>query len=527
MSGKQVIHEILVFFLIMILPAVTLSKSDDQKAYEALSYYLELIHSGNFESAEDFWETSAIERAHRLGIEYENVPIKTDCSSPVVYDREHLRYHLFHGIKSRSVVDSGLVKLNFSANIDVGKVYHSYLAQKLGDDFWLIFPQDYYARDWQRFETRYFRFYINPKRLEHYNHIAAEALDDFVEKIAGKIGIPSNRLSLLAEKKIDYYLCLDKIEVRKFTSRHEAGVYETGADAIISMIFPDFHLISQLLVNFRLEKLPLFTVPVLREGLSIYLGGRWQRSPEVIIDFGEYILDYELTEVDSIFVEDDSASDATGDITYPIDACFVDFLLTKLGGYDFFELYRNLSGDYRTVNGISADDIKSTVADALGTDWSGFRMSFKEYFAVRENHGGLIFPGDIAADKVLIEEQGLVVSVSDKWLSVDYAEPGNDNIDINVVFDKNVELTGKISSLFDEQYHNQRDYEGHRFGIKMDRNEIGLYDYATNQLKAKYVVNFDPSPDYYNEEKSEIRAYFDINLLDGNLPDKNDFKILR
>jgi hypothetical protein len=516
-----------VFSLMVMLPVAALSQSDDQKAYEMVAYYFDLIVSGNYESAVDFWEISAIERAHRLGIEYDDAPVKPDCSSPVVYDRERLRYDLYHGIKSKSVIDSGLIQLKFSADIDGGKIYHSYLAKKLGDDFWLVYSQDYYTRDWPVFETRYFRFHINPNRIDYYNDIAAASMDKFVEKMAGKIGITSERLSLLAEQKVDYYLCLDKIEVRKFTDRHEAGVYETGADAIFSIVFPDYHLTSLLLTNFKMQKLPQFAIPALRAGLGIYLGGRWQRSPEVIIDFGEYILDYNLTEVDSILVEDNPASDATGDITYPIDACLVDFLMTELGTDKFFELYRTLSGSYETVITMSIDSIKTAMAGFLNTDWTGFKKKFNIYFAGRETHGGLIFPGEVAADKVLIEQDGLLLAASDKWLTVDYTDSGNDNIDVNILFDKSPELAGKVSSLFEEQYHKQREYEGYRFGIKLDQNEIGLYDYATNQLRAKYVVNFDPDPAYFDEGKGQIKAYFDISLLNGAVPDNSDYMILK
>jgi len=58
-------------------------------------------------------------------------------------------------------------------------------------------------------------------------------------------------------------------------------------------------------------------------------------------------------------------------------------------------------------------------------------------------------------------------------------------------------------------------------------NEIGLYDYAINRLKAKYVYNFAPDPAYFDSTERKISAHFDIRLLDGILPGESDYEILR
>ena len=122
---------------------------------------------------------------------------------------------------------------------------------------------------------------------------------------------------------------------------------------------------------------------------------------------------------------------------------------------------------------------------------------------------------------------GFVISSSDKWLQIIYTNKDAQNSEANLVFAKPTSLYDKNSELFKEQYKEKREYKGYRFGIRVDRNEIGLYDYALNQLKAKYVYNFAPDPAYYDSANGVISAYFDINLLDGILPGDSDYEILK
>jgi len=69
-------------------------------------------------------------------------------------------------------------------------------------------------------------------------------------------------------------------------------------------------------------------------------------------------------------------------------------------------------------------------------------------------------------------------------------------------------------------------FEGYRYGIVGDVNEIGLYDYGINQLIAKYVFNFNPDPTYYDSTTKTISAYFNLDLLDDVKKDFGDSKII-
>ncbi len=517
----------LALFLGSILPFNANGKPDEQVAAESLIDYFDLIRSGNYESALSMWEPSTIKRATRLGIEYNNIPVKPDCNSPVLNNLDLIRERLNNGITSKAILDTGIIRLHFSAETKSGPIKYLYYAKKLGNYFWFIYPQDYYAANWPIYDSKYFRFYLNPKRDNSYNKIAAASLDSFVEKIAKIISISPDRLNVLEKEKIDYYLCYNDQEVSRITGIQTDGTYDRASDAIISSIFPEFHLIAQLLVNTKLQKLPLFTLPVMQEGLAISLGGRWHRSPEVILDFGEYILDYKLTEIDSVLTAIESANNEMSDITFPIEACLIDHIYKSLGNDKFFQLYRSLSGDIGFVNNLTADEVKNIIANSFEQSWAEFKKQFEDIIARDNYHGGQILPGQIETNRELLNDGGLVVSSSDDWLQINYTDQNGQNREANLMFFKPASLEGKISALFNEQYKKEQEYKGYRFGIRIDMNEIGLYDYATNQLKAKYVYNFAPDPAYFDSTSGKISAYFDIKLLDGILPGDSDYEIIK
>jgi hypothetical protein len=88
MAGKIIIRLLFVILLILGSSNLTLAqeKPDEITATELISYYFDLFLSGNYESAAQLWEPTALERATRLGIEYDGIPVKPDCNSPVQYD---------------------------------------------------------------------------------------------------------------------------------------------------------------------------------------------------------------------------------------------------------------------------------------------------------------------------------------------------------------------------------------------------------------------------------------------------------
>jgi hypothetical protein len=520
---------IIILTLLILAPGsyIAGSDSDMSLSQETVRYYFDLIASGNCESAIGLWEPGSRGRAARLEVEYDDVCVKADCNSPVIYDLNNMKKFLWGGIVSNAEIDSGVIRWTFRVEEGDREISHLYYTVKKDDYFWLITPQDYYARDWPVEQSKYFRFYINPEREKDFNEIAASSLDNFVESVAESIAIPEDRLRLLSEMKIDYYLCRNSREVALFSGKKEDGIYDPSCDAVITTMIPHFHEVARLLINFRLQKLPLVSLPFIRQGLAAHLGGRWQRSAQVVADFGKYILKYGILEIDSVLAPEGHEDIIENDLVDPVSACVVEYLLSALGYDRFFELYINLSGDYEFLRNISVEEVKAKLCTPFGIGWEDLKANFAAYVESGGVSAGMIYPGEIRTDRVLIEESGLTISASKEWIQIEYQHGDTVRPDIGILFSKSASLEGKRSALFREQYRGEMAYPGYRFGVRVDKNEIGLYDYAINQIKAKYIDAFRTGTGYYDSTQNKISAYFSLDLLEGTLPDVNDHVIVR
>ena len=123
---------------------------------------------------------------------------------------------------------------------------------------------------------------------------------------------------------------------------------------------------------------------------------------------------------------------------------------------------------------------------------------------------------------------GITVAVTGKWFQVESIGDTARKIDFNLIFGRDSTMQDKVSGIFEEQYPKGAvKYDGYRFGIRMDKNEAGLYDYFANQLTAKYVYDFAPNSNYFDSTANKFAIHFELGLLDGLIPSEEDFRVLK
>jgi hypothetical protein len=481
-----------------------------------LHYYLDLIRSGNIESAIGLWWPSCTERAERLGIEYDDITIKADCHSPAVSLIDKTRDLFDTGPQSPITLGQGAVRWRFIVEPEgIGRLQKNYYVMKIDGYYWLITPYDYYAGEWRRLETQYFRFFVHPREERQLNDMALEALDSFVEKTAAKLQIDESEMNLLREKKIEYYLCPDEIEVRKLTGKEDAAVYDKSIDAVVAVSLSQYDAVAGLLINFKLKRLPFETLSLLRNGLATLLGGRSGRAPAVILSFGEYIHRYELIETDSLLIFD-ASYDSTGmaDVACPLAAGMAEYLYDYLGTEKFFELYRQLSGDFESIRSLSPDAVKDRIVGRVGKDWDEIATAFDQHLGGYSRGKGLIYPGDIPVTAVLMEKDGVRISFSDEWVQIE-CRMANPDSGVTRIFFDSAEFPETFESRLNIELGASRGRENdYRYCLRLDRNEIGLYDFATNAILGKYIDNFENNSGYFDSGRGTVVAHFGIDLID-------------
>ena len=521
------------FIAICLLIAASLAQSAysaklPPSAVGTLTDYFDLLESGNIESAGYLWTEEDQERAHRFGIEYEGIPIKADCASPVMQNLSVMRNYLKPPVKHWFQVDGdNFVRLEYSTIVNSTQVEYNYYTRKIGDYYWLTFPQDYIAREWPIIETKYFRVHYAPI-LEHYlNPALLDATDHFVEVMADSLDIDKDVLKSIADKKIEYFYCDTDSTVKEITGHLTKGMLDLGSNDIISANFPHFHELTHLLVNIKLQHLPLYTLPVLREGIAVRYGGRWGKQATALLDLGVYLYQEQMIQLDSILTYNDFMQGSGADLSYPVAGLFVTYLMDRLGDNKFFELYRVASGNYEQVSRLSVDDIHDMLVSSTGNkDWLDLTLDFNDYLKKHMAERASAEPGAPDKGKVVIENGDYRVVQDKDWIAFEFTDKRPDPAKGNLVFGHiNLPDSGR-SMLFDEQYRGELPYEGYRFGVRFDQYEAGLYDYVTNQLVAKYIWGITPSPDYFNQDKNTVMIRFRKNLMDGKLSDVEQCKLL-
>lgn len=495
---------------------------------DILGEYFDLLISGNVESAMYLWNEPSLERASRFGIVYTDIPLKNDCNSPVIRDLKLFRNHL-QPVAKRIIAldDQNYQRLLYSSIVEGELVEHNYYMYFDGNYWWLCYPQDYYCRDWPVRESRYLRLHVDPSAERYLNPVSIEAADSFIERIADSLKLSKDQMKMLRDEKIDYFYCGSDSTIEQITGHLVKGVFDLPSNDLISSFFPHYHELIHFLVTLKLQRLPLYAQPLLREGIAVTWGGRWGKTPTSLLDLGGFLYREKIVDLDSMLTMSLFELHSGADIGYPVAGLFCAFLLDRMGRERFFEVYLKLSGDFETVYAQTVPEVKQIFVEAAKTkDWAGFLERFDKFIEKVLDSRLMIRPGTLAKGKVLIEGDNYIVRANKHWLGFEFSfEPGQKTTG-NLMFGFDKRLAAVSSILFGEQYGVATNVDGYRFGVRFDRNEVGLYDYATSHLMAKYIWGITPSDDYFDEANNRITLMLHKDLLKNHLPEKNDVKYL-
>ncbi|MEE8576442.1 MAG: hypothetical protein V3T31_04235, partial [candidate division Zixibacteria bacterium] len=475
-----------------------------------------------------FWTDESRRRSARFGIEYIDIPLKVDCSSPIVRN-PGMSFNLgFRPIQGETkLATDEYSRFTLHARAGGEQLKHYYYARRFGEYYGLFFPQDYYSQDWPVLQTKYLRIHHDPKTEKYLNSIVLDEIDRFIEKMANHIDLSNDALKLLEKEKLEYFYCDSDNMVKEMTGYLAKGTYDLASDDIISSFFPHYHELTHFLVNLKLRRLHLYSLPLFREGVAVCYGGRWGKAPTTMLTLGAILYRENIVPLDSILTMTGFEKSAGSDLAYPVAGLFTSYIIDEIGTDKYFDLYQQLSGNFERVYALTTDEIQQSIARAAGKDdWNKLRDEFETYVTKWLAESAGMFPGTIEGGKVVFEDSDLSLKRNGDWYTLTaVAPPGTVNKG-NLLFGLEPGLSGKGSTLFDNQYRTDVNFEGYRFGIRFDQNEVGIYDYATNQLLVKYIWGMLPSEAYYNEAENKLTFRFNKEVVESKLSSGHDYKKL-
>ncbi len=237
----------------------------------------------------------------------------------------------------------------------------------------------YYSRKWLSKESKYFAFSIEEPK--YFNEYCIKRLDDFVDMIADTLGFTISEKNILEKQKIGYIFCADESGVEKITGFKAKGMAMLGSDEVVTSYQTHFHEVAHILINYKLKKLGLYTLPFFMEGFAVAVGGRGGMAPRVVTDLGYYLEKSSILTYDSILINERFYNNDAS-MSYAVAGLYNAFLLSELGGEKYLELYKKANGELEYVKEISNDIINSLA-----------KVNFQEFLVTYQNNQ--IFEFDI------------------------------------------------------------------------------------------------------------------------------------
>jgi hypothetical protein len=431
---------------------------------EAESFAESLVHRDR--SLDSWFDRKTLAISHRLGISYEGVPFK-----PLIgYDIDD---------STRDAVLNGHARLSVSIDSlgdGFSRVVTAAGGSALQREFYFegtkcISPLSYLARGWSVRESKHFRFFVSDPAL--FNEYCVRTLEAFLVRTGGDLGLSERDLHLLAAQKIYYYLCSTEEEVRQLTGFQARGMYNLAYDAVISTYGAHEHELTHLLVNYRLHHLPLYTHPLLQEGLAVAMGGRGGMDAAVLMTLGGFLYRSEAVDLKSLldrgeFLQLDPS------MSYPAAGLYNQFLYSRLGAGKYLALYRAHSGspDSPAVLRIGPGELPD----------SGEWMSFLERSVEMQSIG--LEPGPATARTVCANGVSTVTRNGERYYF---------RLHDHMLLQGGASMQGYRSSLFRQLYPAEL-YNGEEYLVRADSQEVSIYNLWTNSLIAHYSASFALPP---------------------------------
>lgn len=488
--------------------------ADTEEVNSLMSSYISALVEEDYEGASEFWHPQYIETSKRLGISYRDVPYKYDCMSPLLRNIDLLRSNQASWNTIPTMLDPDHFKVILKLHMPDGEISYDYFFQSDSTGTFLIPRFWLHLNNLNVVKTRYFDvFYRNPSQI---NDFALFELDRFIEETAATMGAPKELLETLERRRMEYYLTESDTEVSELLGFPTRGIYFVPCDIIMSRYMPDYHEIALFALSYTQENLGLHYEPFIRRGLAASYGGRFGQSREVMSQIAGFTLDNDLYTIEDVLTVDGFHNKiGSVDFSYPLSVGLVESIASKYNITTALILLSKLSGSIDEVSGWMSDDVKGTITAVTGASWEQIESHAREL--ITADRFPNLKPGAMpdSGDKVFesgTNDYVAKITLHDGWYHVSlkpYSPDFRIEGTILVSGSIGVNFTEFKSFLFQEQFP-EIPYISELYSIRYSPDEIGVYDYLTNRLVAKYVTSFDPESKLVTDGQISFRFKQDV-----------------
>jgi hypothetical protein len=418
-----------------------------------------------------------LERSNRLGIQYEGVLnkflISFDINKNIKEEigKGNLNYELLQETEDEFTI------INFSVpKADYNRKFHFKYNR-------LISFSSFYARNWVKQSSAYFNFFISELGL--FNDYSVKKLDEYVDAVLNLLNVGRERKEILKANKINYILCKDEDEIEKLTGFRTRGLYILAYDEIITIYNCHFHELAHLLMNFKLMRLPLYTLSFFQEGFAVAVGGRGGLNRNVLFDIAYFLEKSGFIPFNSIITQSEFKSEDAS-LTYPATGLYNYFLISHLGIEPYCDLYLTYSGTEDYISSLSTGSILLPPID----DYNNFLSNYTKKAGIK-----------IESDESTDNENYYRFRVS-----------------ANLLLSEAFPLRNYKSKKFAENFPGI-EYRGQKYLITANKREVNIYNLYTNNLIASYSAEFTIDNKEVPAEEGYFIFYVKKDIFEEDLKD--------
>lgn len=448
----------LVFLTFSICPLLAQSISDAL----ATRFVNTLINEP--ENVHQFLDIEDLYTSQRLGISYEASPAKFLLSYDFTNEQRIMlqsgtldfRYEVL-------VLEGDFSKLNIQLNDESQTVKQFYFFRNS-----LISPISFFTKDWSTTESRYFKFYS--KNTAYINTYSIQKLDQFVEKLIRLLDLSDEKIARLATEKIDYFFADSEQTIKALTGYASKGQYNLAYDAIVSTYNAHYHEVAHLLLNYKLEELPLYAHPLLQEGFAVAMGGRGGLAKMPLLSFASFALENGIIYPKLLSNPTDFLQTGAS-ITYPVAGLLVSDFISEQGIEVFLMHYKAFSSGTR-------EEIRTLPEDLFISPISAKKKyELIEVLSDSDTFSTLNSMASIGKNRILEDQDSYYFSLTD-----------------SVLITSDLELSQNYKSLKFLELFPTKTYSGEHLLINVNDSEIAVYDLYSNELITNYVIGFQNNP---------------------------------
>lgn len=497
--------------LLLAAPATTQAAS----ANTVFNDYVQAIIAEDWPTAESFWLPEEVTHAKRLGVEFTGVPLKVDCSSPLIEHRWAIRDSAVQVTIADSAINDTLIAktVTIRSGAESISLTQRYFVVLTADGWRITSPIFHITRSWPEISTIHVRVRCPDSTL--INQFALDALNNSIDSLGSIFYFRPEHWITLNKQKIDYYLA-DRETIRELTGYDAHGMTHLPLDAVLTSHLPHDHEIVHAMLNYRLAPLPLYTLPALQEGIAVSYGGRWGKTPAVVMHLGAFVIQSELMTVDDILTQQGFNSDAS-DLSYALGGLLTRCLIESIGFAKYSVLYRRLSGPQQYVRSLSANEIRKAIEESTGQPWEMLVPSCIEREVATFTLRGIDPFYEVPTTNVIwsAAEDGLEAMLLEDsgsyYLDVSGRNAGG-MMGICMQSPEQFPSSTYRSRMFADQFPDQK-YNSQIIGIVFDSLEAGVYDYRTDMLVAKFATGFSEGESIWDTEHRVVRLKVDKRIM--------------